>query len=45
MRWSDGWGSVGGGASAFLTDERLRDHRAPRQTVRDRSLPGKGQVY
>lgn len=34
-----------GGAQAFLTDERLRDHRALMQTVRDRSLPGKGQVY
>lgn len=34
-----------GGVQAFLTDERLRDQQALVQTVRDRSLPRKGQVY
>lgn len=34
-----------GGVRALLTDERLRDDQALMQTVKDRSLPRKGQVY
>lgn len=43
-RWSLD-GVMDGEERALLTAERLRDHKTLVQSVMDRSLPGKGQVY